>query len=297
MIQSQNDSASTDPVKLGFEPADNGRVWFDRRFSEPLRRAGLIGFEQIMTRADCRCEKWLEDREVWHMRVRSPDDRARGLYLKKHHVRSLGSRLRALLGLQPAKTPARIEAANVAALSTEGIAVMRLIAYGERLRGDGLQESFVITEELENYSEMHHYLRGRFVLSPCAHRSARDCDLMRLISDVAQIARRLHAAGYNHRDLYCCHFFVKDVAPARREIRLIDLQRVQRRRWFRRRWIVKDLAQLAWSAPSCCIKRTHKMAFIREYLGVDKLRPADKRLIRAVLRKQRRMERRLGNDN
>ncbi len=83
----------------------------------------------------------------------------------------------------------------------------------------------------------------------------------------------------------------------RREIRLIDLQRVQRRRWFRRRWIVKDLAQLAWSAPRRCIKSTHKMAFIREYLGVRKLTPAHKRLIRAVLAKQRRMERRLGNNN
>jgi heptose I phosphotransferase len=297
MIQNQEYSESSDPVKLGFEPADNGRVWFDCRFSEQLRRAGLTGFDQIMTRADCRCEKWLDDREVWHMRVRLPDDQARGLYLKKHHVRSWGSRLRAFLGLQPAPTPARIEAANVAALSTEGIAVMRLIAYGERHRGDGLQESFVITEELENYAELHHYLRARFTLSPCARRSAGDRDLARLISDVARIARRLHEAGYNHRDLYCCHFMVKDVPPVRREIRLIDLQRVQRRGWFRRRWIVKDLAQLAWSAPSCCIKRTHKMAFIREYLGVEKLRPADKRLIRAVLRKQRRMERRLGNDN
>jgi len=297
MIQSQNDSASTDPVQLGFEPADNGRIWLDRRFSAPLRQAGLTGFEQIMARADARCEKWLEDREIWHLRVRAPDDQPRGLYLKKHHVRSLGSRLRALFGMQPAPTPARIEAENAAALSIEGIAVMRLIAYGERLRPDGLQESFVITEELENYSELHHYLRRRFVLPPCGRRGAREHDLKRLVSDIARIVRRFHAAGYNHRDLYCCHFFIKDMGPGRWEIRLIDLQRVQRRGWFRRRWLVKDLAQLAWSAPSCCIKHTHKMAFIREYLGVGKLRPADKRLIRAVLAKQRRMERRLGNDN
>jgi heptose I phosphotransferase len=297
MIQSQTNSAPTDPVKLGFQPADNGRIWFDRRFSAPLRHAGLTGFEQVMARADARCEKILEDREVWHLRVRVSDDRSRGLYLKKHHVRTWGNRIRALLGLRPAPTPARIEAANVAALSNQGIAVMRLIAYGEQLRRDGLQQSFVITEELENYSEMQDYLRARYVLSPSGRRTARDHDLKRLIGDVARIVRRFHTAGYNHRDLYCCHFFVKDTAPAPREIRLIDLQRVQRRRWFRRRWLVKDLAQLAWSAPSCCIKRTHKMAFIREYLGVSKLSPADKRLVRAVLFKQRRMERRLGNDN
>ncbi len=169
MVQGKSDCKATDPVRLGFEPANNGRMWLDRRFSAPLRKAGLVGFQQIMAKAEGRCEKWLDDREVWHYRVRVSEDQPRGLYLKKHHVRTLGSRLRALLGIGPARTPARIEAANVAALSTEGIAVMRLIAYGERLCGDGLQESFVITEELDNYAELHHYLRRRFALSPgCA---------------------------------------------------------------------------------------------------------------------------------
>jgi hypothetical protein len=75
---------------------------------------------------------------------------------------------------------------------------------------------------------------------------------------------------------------------------MIDLQRVQRRRRFRRRWLVKDLAQLAWSAPGDRIKCTQKVAFMRHYLGVGKLRPAHKRLIRRVLAKQRAMQRKLG---
>lgn len=282
---------------MGFEPVDGGRMWLDCRFHGPLNQAGLVGFEQVMAKAEGRCEKWLDDREVWHLRIPAAGDQARGLYLKKHHVRTWDSRLRALLGVQPGPTPARIEASNVAALTTEGIAVMRLIAYGEKLRADGLQESFVITEELENFTELHHYLRRRFTLSAAGRRSDRDHDLRQLIGEIARIARQFHAAGYNHRDLYCCHFLVKDMAPRRREIRLIDLQRVQCRRWFRRRWIVKDLAQLAWSAPRCSIKSTHKMAFIREYFGVRKLLPVHKRLIRAVLAKQRRMERRLGIEN
>ena len=171
MIQNQADSAAADPLKLGFQPADDGRVWFDRRFSAPLRQAGLTAFDQIMARADARCEKILEDREVWHLRVRVPDDRPRGLYLKKHHIRTWANKLRALLGLRPAPTPARIEAGNVAALSNQGIAVMRIIAYGEHLRRDGLEQSFVITEELENYSELQDYLRARYVLPPLGRRT------------------------------------------------------------------------------------------------------------------------------
>ena len=122
----------------------------------------------------------------------------------------------------------------------------------------------------------------------------RDHNLDRLIRQLALVVRQFHAAGYNHRDLYCCHFFVKEPVRGRFEVRLIDLQRVQRRRLFRRRWIVKDLAQLAYSAPADQIKCTHKMAFIRHYLGVRKLTAADKRLIRQVLAKQQRMQRRLG---
>ena len=39
---------------------------------------------------------------------------------------------------------------------------------------------------------------------------------------------------------------------------------------------------------------TRRLAFFRAYLGVSKLGPADKRLLRAVLRKQKLMELKLG---
>ena len=109
---------------------------------------------------------------------------------------------------------------------------------------------------------------------------------------VAQIARRFHAAGFNHRDFYCCHFLVKETSRGQFDVRLIDLQRVQRRRWFRRRWIVKDLAQLASMSPDEQIGCREKILFLRTYLGVLKLRPQDKRLVRDVLRKTASIRRR-----
>ncbi|MEP6919410.1 MAG: amino acid permease, partial [Acidobacteriota bacterium] len=45
-------------------------------------------------------------------------------------------------------------------------------------------------------------------------------------------------------------------------------------------WIIKDLAQLAYSAPRDQISCAQKMRFIKAYLGVLKLRPIDKRFIR-----------------
>jgi heptose I phosphotransferase len=285
---------TADPAEAGFIPAEDGAMWLDEGYRPALRDRGLTQFDRVMSVFDGRCEKTLPDREVWHFRCENAAASPRGIYVKRHHLRTWGSRLRALVGLPPAPTPGRIEAANVSRLSSQGIEVMRLIAYGEKVHADGLQESFVITEELEAFSELHHYLRREYS-SPPTERSERK--LLQLIRDVAGITRRFHGAGYNHRDLYCCHFFVKEQSSGRCEIRLIDLQRVQRRRWFRRRWIVKDLAQLSWSAPSACITCRHKIAFLHEYFGVKKLLPAHKKLILAVIRKQKIMEWKLGNDN
>jgi heptose I phosphotransferase len=239
----------------------------------------------------------LRDRENWRLQLHAAHGASRAVYLKKHHVRTLASRVRAWLGLGPGETAAATEARNVDRLAHDGIDTMRLVAYGQRLHADGLLESFVLTEELAGYRQLDHFLAKRFRQFE-RHDTRRwdrdETDLRELIRGVAELARKFHAAGYNHRDLYCCHFFIREDEPGRFDIRLIDLQRVQHRLRRRRRWIVKDLAQLAYSAPRDRIKCTHKMAFIRRYLGVSKLRACDKRLIRRVLGKQHRMERKLG---
>jgi len=295
VIRNAQEFPPADPVRERLEPAGDGKMWIDRRFSERLVRVGITVFEDAMDGAQGRCLRELKIRENWYLPAAAPAGDARGLYLKKHRVRTLGSFLRALLGIGPGATDARVEVQNVECLTANGIAAMRVVAYGEKLHAGGLLESFLLTEELEGYSDLRHFLLRRFG-PETASEPHRDRDLLRLIRRVADVARRFHEAGYNHRDFYCCHFFVAEPVRGEFDIRLIDLQRVQHRRRFRRRWLVKDLAQLAWSAPRNRVKCTHRLAFIRQYLGVRKLRPADKRLIRQVLFKQRLMQWRLGDE-
>ena len=282
-------SSAPDPAGTGLAPVGDGRMWIDRRFDGLLSSAGLDRFEPVMRTLDGQCMRALDDRENWRLR---PNGQT--VYLKKHHVRTLKSRLRAKLRLGAGETAARTEARNVRHLARDGIDAMTLIAFGERLHDDGLLESFLISEDLCGYVQLDHFIAARFPLRELyeTRRRAGDMarDLKALIDEVARVARKFHLAGYNHRDLYCCHFFIREPEPGSFQVRLIDLQRVQHRKRFRRRWIVKDLAQLAYSAPRSRIKCTHKMAFIRAYLGVSKLRACDKRLIRAVLAKQQLME-------
>jgi heptose I phosphotransferase len=277
-----------DPAAAGLEPAGDGRMWLDARFRARLGAAGLSGFDDVMHSLDGRCLRELKIRENWYLPA--GDDAPAGMYLKKHRRRSWLGRLCAWLGFD-AQSPARLEAQNAVALTADGIAVMQLVAYGERLHADGLLESFLLTEELHGFVDLEKWLaRNAPAAATSPQRSPR---LLVVIEAVAQLAARFHGAGYNHRDFYGCHIFVREL-PDGLELRLIDLQRIQRRRWFRRRWIVKDLAQLAWSASQRSVKATHRLRFIKHYLGVRKLRAKDKRLIREVLDKQYVMQRRLG---
>jgi tRNA A-37 threonylcarbamoyl transferase component Bud32 len=92
----------------------------------------------------------------------------------------------------------------------------------------------------------------------------------------ADVARRLHAGGLVHKDLYLCHLFV---AKGGRDLTLIDLARVTRT--TSRRLRVKDLAALLHSAKGLCT-RTQLWRGLKRYGG-------DKRLARAVLKKERRI--------
>jgi|GEM_PF-589433 len=268
------------------ESVEKGQMWIDREYRPVLEEAGLASFDRMMRTVEGKLLRRLPDRENWRLELRMPGGSTRGAYLKKHHIRTPRTRVRALAQAGGGLTAGRVEAQNVARLARSGIAAMKLIAYGEKLHEDGLLESFILTEELQGFTQLDHFLQKRFPPLEGNRAAPRDPHLMKLIAEVASVAAKFHRLGYNHRDLYCCHFFIKETEPGEFKVNLIDLQRVEHRRHFRSRWLVKDLGQLAYSAPAERISRTHKMAFIKRYLGVQRLRPCDKRFIRKVLAKQ-----------
>lgn len=299
MSTTEKPETTQDPVGIGLAASGqalaSGQVWLDRRLEFAFNELGWDQVDLVMHSEAGHCMRVLDDRENWWIDLTlEPESSPKRFYLKKHHVRTRRSRLEAC------GTAARVEAQAVKRLNDDGIPTMQVAAYGEQLHSDGRLNSFLLTENLEGYLPLDDFLRERFTVRRLHVPKRRDAELMTLLTQVADIAARFHNSGYNHRDLYCCHFFIKEIEAgqgsdeAKFDVRLIDLQRVQHRRHFRRRWIVKDLAQLAYSAPRDRIKCTQKLAFLRRYLGVKKLRPRDKRLIREVLAKQQKMERRLG---
>lgn len=103
-------------------------------------------------------------------------------------------------------------------------------------------------------------------------------DPRRAARAVADLARRLHACGLVHRDLYLCHIFAR---PGLYDLTLIDLARLKRSTSRRRR--VKDLAALLHSARGL-VSGTGLWRGLLRYGG-------DRKLARRVIRKARRIAR------
>jgi heptose I phosphotransferase len=102
---------------------------------------------------------------------------------------------------------------------------------------------------------------------------------------MAALARRMHDAGAHHQDFYLNHILWRGEA-ADLDLRVIDLGRVGFAKELSRRWILKDLAQLDFSARQ--LSCTERLRFLRLYLGRPFCR-ADRRLVQRIARKSRRI--------
>lgn len=178
----------------------------------------------------------------------------------------------------------------LAALARAGVDTLSVAAFASA--GDSLarRRSMIVTDELRGTVSLEDVCaRWRRSPPPVALRLA-------LIRQVAKIARQMHGAGINHRDFYLCHFHLCE-AGARSgtpRLYLIDLHRAQVRRRVPRRWRVKDLAALYFSALECGLTRRDVLRFVSHYAGGD-LRDAlasQASLWRQVERRAQRMQRR-----
>ena len=216
----------------------------------------------------------------------APGGAVQAFYLKRHWTRCVGRWLWSAITRRSLRSPALIEVGNVSRCRAADVPTLRLAAWGEQRPRPWAIESFLVSEELPDAVPLDDLLRDRYgdALTGESFRAKR-----RLIERAALLVARFHRADLNHRDLYLCHLFVGRADE--RSLWLIDLQRVQRRRRLRRRWLVKDIAQLAYSALATPATRADGLRFMRAYFGVGRLGREHKAFIRRVLRKRRRIAR------
>jgi heptose I phosphotransferase len=101
-----------------------------------------------------------------------------------------------------------------------------------------------------------------------------------VVKELARLARVFHRANWRHRDFYLCHVFMEEHASGF-ALTLLDLARAFQPRFRSARWLVKDLAQLHYSAPHH-VSRATRLRFIHHYLECKKLTPAQRQFVRQI---------------
>lgn len=183
-------------------------------------------------------------------------------YAKIHHGIGWGEIFKNLLSGKMPVLGAGQEWRALRRLTALGIDTMRPVAFGERGANPACQHSFLITEELAPTVSLEDFCRDWRAVPPAP-------TLKRaLIRRVAEMARRMHRGGVNHRDFYLCHFLLHlpvDIHVPK--LSLIDLHRAQVRRQVPPRWRDKDLAALYFSALEIGLTQRDFLRFLRIYFA------------------------------
>ncbi|NLX13217.1 MAG: hypothetical protein GXY44_06115 [Phycisphaerales bacterium] len=186
---------------------------------------------------------------------------------------------------------AGIEWRNARQLADAGIAAAEPIAFGQEMAGVWERRSFILLGEVAGQS-LERWLP---VHLPAAERDPYKQARRKRLDRLAHFVARFHHAGFVHRDLYLSHIFM-DAAGADEagegKFRLIDLQRVFRPRWRRRRWVVKDLAALNFSTPPERVSARERTHFICRYVRDCGYGGSVRRLVKDVEIKMRFIARR-----
>ncbi|MDR2032322.1 MAG: lipopolysaccharide core heptose(I) kinase RfaP [Azoarcus sp.] len=186
----------------------------------------------------------------------------RGYFVKIHRGIGWGEILKNLATLRLPVFGARNEWLAIARLAELGVGTMHVAARGERGVDPARRRSFLVTEELAPTLSLEDFCRD------WPHAPPAPALKHALIARVADMARRMHGGGVNHRDFYLCHFLLHlapPPTPAALRLSLIDLHRAQIRARTPRRWRDKDLAGLYFSAHGIGLTRRDLLRFVRVY--------------------------------
>ena len=212
------------------------------------------------------------------------NDPPRTLFLKRYDRAPIKVQLFNWLNGRTRRTCSMCELEPILELSNHGIPTPRPVAHGQTWGLWLERRSFLVTEKIPDAESLSKRLPSCFY-GPTTPESLRQRH--QFLTQLAGFIRRFHDLGYNHRDLYLTHIF----QDTQGKFFLIDLARAFRPIVFKRRFLVKDLAQVFYSLPSRHFSQTDRLRFYLAYRGLRRLTGPDKQLIRCIIIKANRMAR------
>jgi heptosyltransferase-2 len=167
-------------------------------------------------------------------------------------------------------------------LPAAGVCTPKVIAYGWQWGALFEKRSFIITEKIPDAEALERRLPDWFNNPPTTENLKLKRDF---VTRFAAFIKRFHQTGYCHRDLYFSHIFYRTDGI----FCLIDLARAFKPAVLHRRFLIKDIAQIHYSAPAAHFSRSDRLRFYLAYTARNRLAARDKAFIRKVLAKTNRM--------
>lgn len=181
-------------------------------------------------------------------------------FIKQHEGVGWKEIFKNLLQLRVPIVSAKNECEAIKRLEKLHVRVPEVVGYGCRGRNPASRQSFIMTRELTDKISLEELGKQWEQCSP------QFVAKLKLIKEVARIARILHTNGMNHRDFYICHFLLDLSTHADHPmLTLIDLHRAGLRKKVPQRWIIKDLAGLYFSSKNIQLTQKDLLRFTKEY--------------------------------
>lgn len=258
-------------------------------YQELLRYLEFDSFESIWHYQSGEAIKNIKERSIIRFRVTS-HDKERYFYLKRHKPEYIGLQ-RLLVPFFPkwVLSRGRREFENVCDFRKCNLPTVIPVAAGERFVHFFWVESFLITEDFAPFISLEDLLNKspEFLMGP-------EGELKKgiLIKEIALFARRMHQKGFNHRDFNATHILLHyETGSDIPKIALFDLQRVDRKRFLRYRWMIKSLAELNYTMPEKLFDTKDRLCLLLSYKRKNKLYAWDRLQWLWIKRKTARIKR------
>jgi heptose I phosphotransferase len=258
---------------MEIQVVQKGNLFVNKDYAEFLHASGLDSFDDFM-----RLEGMVAKSAVRERLTQRLDLKGVTVYLKKHFFPGIREILKNLVRFR-FPLGALNEWQALLAFHLHNIPTMTPICAGRKpLLWKIEKESFLLTDDLGDTIRLDDFLKERGAI-PWKGKVLET--KKRILENLADITRRMHRAGINHRDYYLCHIHMDNSE----KLYVIDLHRVNVRDKVGKRWMVKDLAALLFSSLEVPVTHGQRLAFYKRYMQINRLSVDDKTLIRLIIRK------------
>jgi heptosyltransferase-2 len=256
--------------------------FLDPDYSTAFSKSGLTSFDAVFS---FDAAKNLTKKNLANYRSRlqfEVNSHSATLFLKRYERPPVSVQIKNRLHSHRRQSCGFIEVEHINELAEAGIKTPKVVSYGQQLGLFFEKRSFIVTEKIPKAESLERRLPGCFTDAETTENLKQRREF---ITNLADFIKRFHETGYRHRDLYFSHIFYSD----NRDFYLIDLARAFKPFILSRRFRIKDLAQLYYSASTSFFSNTDRLRFYLCYTGRKKLASGDDKLIRKILKKANRM--------